>query len=124
MNNSMGQEYLYDVFLSYRHKPLDSRICKKLHTLLETYKPARRFRHGRTGRVFRDDEELPAAGILSDSIARALVSAKCLVVICSPHTPESEWVDREVRTMTRPWAITGKECPWERSCQSGIPMPE
>ena len=98
MDNSMGREYLYDVFLSYRHKPLDSMICKKLHTLLETYKPVRRFRFARIGRVFRDDEELPAAGILSDTIAQALVSSGCLVVVCSPDTPESEWVDREVRT--------------------------
>lgn len=98
MNISNGPEYMYDVFLSYRHKPLDNRICKKLHTLLETYKPVRRFRTARISRVFRDDEELPAAGILSDTISRALVSSKYLVVVCSPDTPESEWVDREVRT--------------------------
>jgi len=88
----------YDVFLSYRHKPLDKRICKRLHTLLETYKPPRRFRQAKIRRVFRDDDELPAAGILSDTIGYALKSAKCLVVICSPDTPESQWVDREVRT--------------------------
>ena len=90
--------YRYDVFLSYRHKPLDSRICKKLHTLLESYKPVRRFKSARITRVFRDDEELPAAGILSDTIAKALASSRYLVVVCSPDTPESEWVDREVRT--------------------------
>jgi tetratricopeptide (TPR) repeat protein len=88
----------YDVFLSYRHKPLDKRICKRLHTLLETYKPPRRFKQARINRVFRDDDELPAAGILSDTIGYALKSAECLVVICSPDTPESQWVDREVRT--------------------------
>lgn len=88
----------YDVFLSYRHKPRDNKICKKAHTLLETYKPPRRYKSADIKRVFRDDAELPVAGILSNSIAEALKSARTLLVICSTDTPESQWVDKEVRT--------------------------
>ncbi|MCX7772848.1 MAG: toll/interleukin-1 receptor domain-containing protein, partial [Clostridia bacterium] len=88
----------YEVFLSYRHKPLDNKVCKKTHTLLETFKPPRRMRKADIKRVFRDDEELPVAGVLSDTIGDALKSAKVLLVVCSPDTPQSQWVDREVRT--------------------------
>ncbi|MGI6083998.1 MAG: TIR domain-containing protein [Acetivibrionales bacterium] len=93
-NNNM----FYDVFLSYRHKPRDNRICKKTHTLLETFKPPRRYKSADIKRVFRDDAELPAAGILSDTIAEALKSSRVLLVICSKDTPESQWVDKEIRT--------------------------
>ena len=30
--------YDYDVFFSYRHKPLDSQITEKLFNLIESYK--------------------------------------------------------------------------------------
>lgn len=88
----------YDVFLSYRHKPRDNRICQKIHTLLETFKPPRRYKKADIKRVFRDDAELPAAGVLSDTINAALESSRVLLVICSKDTPESQWVDKEVRT--------------------------
>ncbi len=88
----------YDVFLSYRHKPRDSKICKKVHTLLETFKPPRKYKQADIKRVFRDNEELPAAGVLSDTIEEALKNSRILLVICSPDTPQSQWVDREVRT--------------------------
>lgn len=91
-------EFHYDVFLSYRHKPLDNRICKKAHTLLETFKAPRRYHKAHVRRCFRDDEELPVAGVLSDTISEALKCARVLLVICSPDTPQSQWVDREVRT--------------------------
>lgn len=96
--NMTNETTSYDVFLSYRHKPLDNRICKKVHTLLETFKPPKRFKQADIKRVFRDDEELPVAGVLSDTIAQALKSAKVLLVICSKDTPQSQWVDKEVRT--------------------------
>ena len=92
------QNIVYEVFLSYRHKPRDNKICKRVHTLLETFKPPRRYKDADINRVFRDDAELPAAGILSDTIEAALNSSRVLLVICSKDTPESQWVDKEVRT--------------------------
>ena len=94
-------DYLYDIFISYRHKPLDGAVASKAIQWLESYKlPGPQQRQGLSGvrRVFRDTEELSVSGVLSDTIAKALNGSRNLVVICSPDTPESEWVDKEVST--------------------------
>ena len=94
-------EYSYDIFLSYRHKPLDTTITQKTFHLLESYKlPAHIRKRGADSisRVFRDTEELAVSRILSNTIEEALRGTNCLVVVCSPDTPSSEWVDREVAT--------------------------
>ena len=93
--------YNYDVFLSYRHKPLDGKITQKTFNMLESYKmPSHLKKQGFKGikRVFRDTEELAVSRILSNTIEEALRSVNCLVVVCSVDTPSSEWVDREVET--------------------------
>ncbi len=93
--------YDYDVFFSYRHRPLDSEITQKLFNLAENYRlPASLRERGRHGvrRAFRDTEELPVSRVLTDTIDKALRSTDCLVVVCSTDTPSSEWVDREVAT--------------------------
>ena len=93
--------FRYDVFLSYRHKPLDAEVTQKTFRFLESYRlPGSLEREGHRGvrRVFRDTEELPVSRILSSTIEEALRDARCLVVICSHDTPSSEWVDREVAT--------------------------
>ncbi len=89
----------YDVFFSYRHRPLDGEITQKSFNALESYRLPRRIR--RQGfenirRAFRDTEELPVSRILTDTIDNALHSCNCLVVVCSTDTPSSEWIDREV----------------------------
>ncbi len=91
----------YDVFFSYRHKPLDNEITRKTFNALESYRlpPAlRRQGFADIRRAFRDTEELPVSRILTDTIDRALRSTNCLVVVCSTDTPASEWIDREVAT--------------------------
>ena len=94
----MNQE-LYDVFLSYRHKPLDGVITQQTFNILESFRLPKALRdqgyHG-VRRVFRDTEELPVSRILTQTIDAALRTTKCLVVVCSTDTPSSEWVDREV----------------------------
>ncbi|MBK8815595.1 MAG: toll/interleukin-1 receptor domain-containing protein [Methylococcaceae bacterium] len=50
----------------------------------------------RIGRVFRDEEELPASSDLSQRINEALWTSRFLIVVCSPRTPESRWVNEEV----------------------------
>lgn len=94
-------ERCYDVFLSYRHKPLDAEVTQKVFNILESYRmPAGACSEGKPGisRVFRDTEELAVSRILSNTIEEALKNTKCLVVVCSEDTPSSEWVDREVAT--------------------------
>jgi len=96
-------DFRYDVFFSYRHKPLDAKITQKAFAWIESYKiPASLKEQGfkDVERAFRDTEELPVSRILTDTIDEALSSSKILVVVCSEDTPSSEWVDREIETFT------------------------
>lgn len=91
--------FRYDVFLSYRHMPLDTAVTKKVFSWLEGYKlPASVRGQGKREikRVFRDQEELPLSGVLTETIDEALSSSEILIVICSADTPSSRWVDREI----------------------------
>ncbi|MBR4579326.1 MAG: tetratricopeptide repeat protein [Oscillospiraceae bacterium] len=96
--------FQYDFFLSYRHKPLDGEITKKVFNLVESYHLPRALRAQGcedVRRAFRDTEELPVSRILTDTIDQALRSTRCMILICSVDTPSSEWVDREVATFIR-----------------------
>ena len=92
----------YNAFISYRHSELDMEIAKKLHRGLETFRIPQmvRERYGkrRIERVFRDQEELPIGSDLDDNITAALQESEFLIVVCSPRTPESEWVCKEIET--------------------------
>ena len=92
----------YDAFISYRHSELDMEIAKKVHTGLETYKIPKSVQvktgKKKMGRVFRDQEELPIGSDLDDNISTALENSQYLIVICSPRTPESYWVCKEIES--------------------------
>lgn len=93
---------IYDAFISYRHTPLDMEFAKKVHTGLETYRVPKSVQK-KTGkkkikRVFRDQEELPIGSDLNDNISSALRESEFLIVICSPETPGSYWVSKEIET--------------------------
>lgn len=95
----------YDAFISYRHSPLDMEIAKKVHTGLETYRipgsVKKKTGKKKMGRVFRDQEELPIGSDLGDNIEAALSESEYLIVICSPRTPESYWVCKEIETFIK-----------------------
>ena len=94
-------EFTYDVFFSYRHRPLDGEITRRPFNAIESYRlPNAMRRRGFQDirRAFRDTEELPVSRILTDTIDKALHATNCLVVVCSTDTPSSEWIDREVAT--------------------------
>lgn len=90
----------YDAFISYRHADLDAAIAEALHKKLEHYHIPRVIRRisgkKKFSRVFRDREELPLSSNLSDNIYEALDHAEFLILICSPESLESIWVQREV----------------------------
>ena len=92
----------YAAFISYRHSELDMEIAKKVHTGLETYRipgsVQKKTGKKKVGRVFRDQEELPIGSDLDDNISTALQGSEYLIVICSPRTPESYWVCKEIET--------------------------
>ena len=92
-------ERRYIAFISYRHLPLEKDIAKKLHRRIEHYViPTGLRKNGekKLGYVFRDQEELPISGNLSENIQNALNRSEYLIVICSPETVKSAWVRREI----------------------------
>ena len=99
--NEDGKPYLYDAFISYRHREFDTAICKQLHRQLESYKISKDGRKYKINRVFLDSEELSSAGSLSEKITDALDHTKYLIVVCSKDTPHSPWVCREIEYFTK-----------------------
>ena len=97
--DTRSPERKYKAFISYRHKPLDSEYADKLHKRIERYVIPRDLRKGgekKLGLVFRDLEELPIADDLDENIRKALDNSEYLIVMCSPDTPGSVWVQREI----------------------------
>ncbi|MGN1159122.1 MAG: TIR domain-containing protein [Lachnospiraceae bacterium] len=103
-----AQEFMYDAFISYRHAPLDMYVAERLHKALESFRVPKLAdketkKRGESGikRIFRDRDELPLAGNLSDPIMEALSSSEYLIVICSPRILESLWCQREIETFIK-----------------------
>ena len=90
----------YNAFISYRHHPDDIKVAEQIHRGLEHYRIPKALKKTRDTkmRLFRDKEELPITSNLSDDITRALENSDFLIVICSTHTKESLWVQREIET--------------------------
>lgn len=92
----------YSAFISYKHGDLDTFAAENLHKTIETFKVPKNIRK-KTGRnkierVFRDKDELPISSNLADNISNALQNSEYLIVVCSPRTPESYWVQKEIET--------------------------
>lgn len=94
----------FRAFLSYSHA--DKKCADWLHRALEAYRIPSRLIGMDTGigkvparlaPIFRDRDELPAAGDLSVEIRGALAKSRFLVVIASPSAAQSRWVNEEVR---------------------------
>jgi WD40 repeat protein len=95
------RQFNYDAFISYRHVDPDRVWAKWLHSALESYRVPRTLRRTkglppRIGRVFRDEEELPASEDLNAEIESALSQSRFLIVVCSPRATQSRWVNREI----------------------------
>lgn len=90
----------YTAFISYRHLPLDTAVAEKLHKIIERYRVPRELRkmpkQNKLGIVFRDRDELPLSNDLTQDIYDALDNSAFLIVVCTPDTPKSLWVDREI----------------------------
>lgn len=89
----------YRAFISY--SKLDQRHAKRLHSALETYRVPKGIavdlpRDRRLGRFFRDDDEMGASTDLGATLREALDASENLIVICSPHSARSRWVNAEI----------------------------
>ncbi|MGN0978518.1 MAG: PQQ-binding-like beta-propeller repeat protein [Faecousia sp.] len=92
----------YIAFISYCHRMPDKALARKLHKRIESYTIPWELRQRCGGKkhpgiVFRDQEELAAACSLTDVLREALDHARFLVLICTPNTPKSEYVQEEIR---------------------------
>ncbi len=115
----------YAAFISYRHLPRDTEVAQQVQKAIEAYRLPRgvvigrrndedadaartsRSKAGKTlGKCFRDEDELAASPSLPDSIQKALAQSRSLIVVCSPDTQESRWVQREIETFA---ALHGRE---------------
>jgi len=87
--------FTYRAFISYSH--VDHKWAVWLHRALERYRVPRRLAGTdglrRLGKMFRDEEELAAAAELGPKIEQALKSSDVLIVICSPNSARSKWVN-------------------------------
>jgi WD40 repeat protein len=87
-----GKPPEYDAFLSYAHrdKEITTAIQKGLHQI------GRRIGQLRALRVFRDDTNLTANPDLWGKITDALDGSRFMIVVLSPQSAESHWVNEEV----------------------------
>ncbi len=105
-NYRMGtfREPRYKAFISYSHRDKDWSAW--LQRAVEGYRVPRRLvgTQGAFGPVprrltpvFRDREELSSASDLSAKVKESLEASEALIVICSPSSAKSIWVNEEVR---------------------------
>jgi hypothetical protein len=89
---TQGAPLDYDAFLSYAHsdRPVAVGIQRGLQRI------GRRAGQLRALRVFRDDTDLAASPDLWGILRKALVRSRYMVVVLSPRTASSLWVDKEV----------------------------
>ncbi len=84
----------YHTFLSYSHKD-DRKFARALQSTLQRFGSAIPWK--RRMRVFRDDTNLDANPDLWGSIERGLDNSSHLLLLASPESAVSTWVDKEVR---------------------------
>jgi tetratricopeptide (TPR) repeat protein len=98
----------YSAFISYSHA--DTPVARWLHKALESY----RLPKGLVGTaspfgpvparlppVFRDRDELPASADLGGELRAALAAARFQIVLCSPRSAKSMWVNEEILAFKR-----------------------
>ncbi|MCA9122277.1 MAG: TIR domain-containing protein [Planctomycetaceae bacterium] len=105
-SDTRGNSFKYWAFISYSHQ--DKKWGDWLHRSLETYRLPRRLQasHGgdipnRLVPIFRDREELPSSADLGQVIGDALQQSRSLIVICSPRSASSRWVNEEILAFKR-----------------------
>jgi len=103
-NRSSSRAEYYWAFLSYSHA--DSKLCEWLQAALENYPidPNIIGTQSRAGPIpktlqpiFRDKDEFSAGQSLTDLTLEALARSRSLIVICSPASFRSFYVNEEIR---------------------------
>lgn len=98
----------YKAFFSYSR--VDDRIANWLHRKLDSYRTPKALvgTEGELGAVppklhpiFRDRTDLEAGGHVDASLQSALEGSESLIVLCTPTSAKSRWVDHECATFLR-----------------------
>jgi tetratricopeptide (TPR) repeat protein len=104
IQNELASGFRYRAFISYSHQ--DKAIATWLHNSLERYRLPKKLVGTTTAigivpkrltPIFRDQDELPASGNLGTELQEALTNSSFLIVICSPASAQSKWVNEEIR---------------------------
>ncbi|WP_419317279.1 TIR domain-containing protein [Caulobacter sp. ErkDOM-E] len=97
----MASRPQYRAFISYSHH--DRKAAEWVHRAIETYRAPRRLTTIGGGAptqsltpIFRDRDELSASSDLGEVIRDALDRSEALILLCSPASANSRWVDQEV----------------------------
>ena len=97
-------KYKYKAYISYSH--CDESWAKWLHRALESYRVPRKLVGSTAGEgkvparirpVFRDRDDLSSASDLGGTVKRALTDSENMIVVCSPDSAASFWVNEEIR---------------------------
>ena len=109
MSNPMANStFAFRAFISYSHQ--DKAWADWLHKALETWRVPSRLAGTTTATgviperltpIFRDCEELASATDLGRAVNAALANSETLIVICSPNSAQSRWVNEEVLAFKR-----------------------
>ena len=90
-------EFVYDAFISYSHR--DLKWARWLQRRLETYHIPKNLCEGDVPpdrlKVFRDQTDLSGVE-LQKALKRELEASRFLIVICSPFSAASPWVNDEI----------------------------
>ncbi|RGP40945.1 Non-specific serine/threonine protein kinase [Altererythrobacter insulae] len=96
-------EYTYKAFISYSWA--DAKWGKWLQHAVETYRTPKALIEKHAGMreiparltpLFKDREEQAAGASIGASIEAALADSEYLIIICSPNSAQSQWVNHEI----------------------------
>lgn len=98
----------FKAFISY--SSADRIVGNRFHTAIERYKIPKALRGRKTesgliekriGAIFRDRTDLTASDDLGEVILEGLEQSEFLIVLCSPASAQSKWVNEEIESFRR-----------------------
>src|SRR5436189_4805462 len=108
---------MYNAFISYSHAA-DDKFASALQNALQKF--AKPWYKKRNLEIFRDESNLSASPMLWNNITKALDAAEFLILLASPASEKSKWVNKEVEYWlqhksidTILFALTGGSMHWD-----------